>query len=160
MRLGRGDKGHHWVSLACSRASCSSIYLGRRASSCRRRGFLRIAYVTPGPDHKSYGFLKTAQHQNKSRHHVIVSSGWWSYQAGRVAGEGSGTWRLSALHSAHPPMDQRSWNSSDGCTSGTDRKLKGEHLLAATCKATETQEHAGSEGRANRMRSVAHELFS
>ena len=102
----------------------------------------------------------TALLKKKSRHHVIVSSGRWSYQAGRVEGGGSGTWRLGALHSAHPPMDQRSWNSSDGCTSGIDRKLKGEHLLAATRKATETQEHAGSEGRANRMRSVAHGLLS
>jgi hypothetical protein len=29
--------------------------------------------------------------EKKSRDHVIVSSGWWSHQAGRVEGGGSGT---------------------------------------------------------------------
>ncbi len=39
--------------------------------------------------------------EKKSRDHVIVSSGWWSYQAGRVEGGGSGTRdELGALHSA------------------------------------------------------------
>ena len=39
--------------------------------------------------------------RKKSRDHVIVSSGWWSYQAGRVEGGGSGTRdELGALHSA------------------------------------------------------------
>ena len=39
--------------------------------------------------------------ETKSRDHVIVSSGWWSCQAGRVEGGGSGTRdELSALHSA------------------------------------------------------------
>ena len=39
--------------------------------------------------------------KKKSRDHVIVSSGWWSYQAGRVEGGGSGTRdELGALHSA------------------------------------------------------------
>ena len=39
--------------------------------------------------------------KRKTRDHVIVSSGWWSYQAGRVEGGGSGTRdELGALHSA------------------------------------------------------------
>ena len=39
--------------------------------------------------------------KKKSRDHVIVSSGWWSHQAGRVEGGGSGTRdELGALHSA------------------------------------------------------------
>ena len=55
----RGINGRVWHAY---RIGCSLIHLGRRASS-RRRGFLRIAYATSRPDHKSYGFLKTAQHQ-------------------------------------------------------------------------------------------------
>ena len=39
--------------------------------------------------------------EKKSRDHVIVSSGWWSCQAGRAEGGGSGTRdELGALHSA------------------------------------------------------------
>jgi len=39
--------------------------------------------------------------KKKSRDHVIVSSGWWSCQAGRAEGGGSGTRdELGALHSA------------------------------------------------------------
>ena len=65
--------------------------------------------------------------------------------------------RCTAFHSVHPPMDQRSWNNSEICTSLT------ENWKASTDSqppeklphATERQEHAGSEGRASRMRSVA-----
>ena len=39
--------------------------------------------------------------EKRSRDHVIVSSGWWSCQAGRVEGGDSGTRdELGALHSA------------------------------------------------------------
>ena len=39
--------------------------------------------------------------EKTSRDHVTVSSGWWSYQAGRAEGGGSGTRdELGALHSA------------------------------------------------------------
>ena len=46
-------------------------------------------------------FSTVGRGEKKSRDHVIVSSGWWSYQAGRVEGGGSGTRdELGALHSA------------------------------------------------------------
>jgi len=59
-----------------------------------------IAYVS---SMKLVGFTIDSKlnWKKKSRDHVIVSSGWWSCQAGRAEGGGSGTRdELGALHSA------------------------------------------------------------
>ena len=68
--------------------------------------------------------------EKKSRDHVIVSSGWWSCQAGRVEGGGSGTRdELSALHSALGASTLRWINSLIHCSPPT-AIVKGEHLFA------------------------------
>ena len=72
--------------------------------------------------------------KKESRDHVIVSSGWWSHQAGRVEGGDSGTRdELGALHSALGASTLRWVNSVDSVLQPTHcslQLLKGEHLFA------------------------------
>ena len=76
----------------------------------------------------------TAAPKKKDCDHVIVSSGWWSCQAGRVEGGNSGTRdELGALHSAlreqTPPVPRKRWEQPVTAASSL-QLLEGEHLFA------------------------------
>ena len=66
--------------------------------------------------------------KNKSRDHVIVSSGWWSQQAGRAEGGGSGT-RSRSAHCTQCRDTPHQINSSVGLASNL---LLGRRWVAGT----------------------------